>query len=374
MFRITCVLTILLAYSSIAFAQKVGDTVIVIRQCDIKSGNVVSDTVTAGMEFTVQKVNGKWLWVSRGHAGWIDSANTIPLEKAVAYFTDELRNNPTADAYASRGNVWRQKKEYDIAIADYSEAIRLNPTADWIYNNRGNCWLDKREWEKAIADFNESLRLKNDGSGETAITYNNRGLAWAKKKEYDKAIEDLSEAIRISPDYESPYGIRSVIYTIRGQYKEAMDDINVSIRLDKANAATYTRRATIWRKQGEYDKAIDDLSIAIQLNPKSDNAYNKSAWLRATCPDAKYRDGTKAVKNATTACELTEWKNYTYIGTLAAAYAENGDFDKAVEWQEKASKMYNDEEKKKWGMLLDLYKSGKPYRDEEKPSTPTTPD
>ena len=76
----------------------------------------------------------------------------------------------------------------------------------------------------------------------------------------------------------------------------------------------------------------------------------------ATCPDAKHRDGRKAVELATRACELNE-----------ADYAEAGDFDKAVEWQEKANKLYSDaDDRKKGEDRLKLYQQRKPYREEDK--------
>ena len=63
----------------------------------------------------------------------------------------------------------------------------------------------------------------------------------------------------------------------------------------------------------------------------------------ATCPEAKYRDGGKAVESATRACELTKWKSSEFLNTLAAAYAESGDFDAAVTWQTRAIGFLRDE-------------------------------
>ena len=63
----------------------------------------------------------------------------------------------------------------------------------------------------------------------------------------------------------------------------------------------------------------------------------------AACPEAKYRDGRKAVESATRACELTEWKRSEFLDTLAAAYAESGDFDAAVTWQMRAIGFLTDE-------------------------------
>jgi tetratricopeptide (TPR) repeat protein len=157
-----------------------------------------------------------------------------------------------------------------------------------------------------------------------------RGIAWKAKKEYDKAIADFNEAIRLDPK----------------------------------DALAYYNRGVVWGDKKEYDRAIADFNEAIRLDPKDALAYGSRAWIWATCPDPKHRDGKRAVESATRACDLSDWKAAYALGTLAAAYAESGDFAKAVEYQEKAHKLYSDEDKKKWGKLLDLYKAKKPHRDQ----------
>ena len=113
----------------------------------------------------------------------------------------------------------------------------------------------------------------------------------------------------------------------------------------------------------EYDSAIADFVEAIRLDPRSAEAYNVRAWVWATCPDAKYRDGTRAVESATRSCELSGWKDANDIDTLAAACAEAGDFDAAVKWQTKANALYADAEDKATGQeRLKLYRERKPYR------------
>ena len=92
-------------------------------------------------------------------------------------------------------------------------------------------------------------------------------------------------------------------------------------------------------------------------------ALNGRAWLRATCPDETYRDGAKAIEDATKACELTGWNDLYCLDTLAAAFAEAGQFDKAVECQEKAIELAPDDEKEDLGTRHKLYQERQPYRD-----------
>ena len=96
----------------------------------------------------------------------------------------------------------------------------------------------------------------------------------------------------------------------------------------------------------------------------ADGAYNSCAWIWATCPESKYRDGKKAVESATKACELTKWKDAFTVGTLAAAHAEAGDFVSAVKWQIKANELYADAQDMRKGQdRLKLYQERKPYRE-----------
>jgi hypothetical protein len=86
----------------------------------------------------------------------------------------------------------------------------------------------------------------------------------------------------------------------------------------------------------------------------------------ATCPDERQRDGKRAVVMATKACTISGWKDPYLIDTLAAAYAESGDFEAAIRWQTKALEMLSrDEQAVQAGrQRLELYRENKPYREE----------
>ena len=319
--------------------------------------------------YRVEHVNGPWIWLqaeTEGAAGWIQAAEVIPFDQAIDYYTAQIRaNSADSNAYTSRGHLWKDRKEFDIAIADYNEAIRLDPGSEVGWYCRGIAWGNKKEYEKAIVDFGEAIRL----DPKYALAYNNRGIAWGNKKEYDKAITDYSEAIRLDPKYALAYNNRGIAWGNKKEYDKAITDYSEAIRLDPKYALAYNNRGIAWGNKKEYDKAITDYSEAIRLDPKYALAYNGRAWLWATCPDAKYRDGKRAIESATKACELGDWKVANDIDTLGAAYAEAGDFATAVEWQTKAIALVTDEKKKDdFRNRLKLYEAKTPYRD-----VPTTP-
>ena len=114
---------------------------------------------------------------------------------------------------------------------------------------------------------------------------------------------------------------------------------------------------------GRYAEALESLEAGLESNP--DNAYlhNNKAWLLATCPDDAVRDGELAIEHATEACELTAWNNFAYVDTLAAAYAESGDFESAVKWQEEAIALAPDGYHSEFRKRLRLFKAGKAYRE-----------
>jgi tetratricopeptide (TPR) repeat protein len=118
---------------------------------------------------------------------------------------------------------------------------------------------------------------------------------------------------------------------------------------------------------GQFTNAVNICREAIISNPNDDWSYNLLAWIEATCPDSSVRDGKDAITAATKACELTHWSQWSWIDTLAAAYAESGDFQRAIQYQEMALRIGNPPSSELQAMRerLALYKQSQPYREKQ---------
>src|SRR5579872_1001954 len=260
---------ILLGGSS-ALAQKVGDRIVVTAAAaPLKLENDIVGTVPKGSILTVRELNRDWFWVIFSGAkgttkGWIKRPDVIPFENALDFFNDELRRSPTAELSTIRGTIWDEKHEYDKAIADFDEAIRLDPQSSTAFRRRGHVWTDKQEYEKAIADFDEAVRLDpNDARG-----YFGRGRVWFEKKAPEKALADLTEAIRLDPLCPTTFLRRGRVWSDMAEYGKAIADCNEAIRLDPRQALAYSNRGYVWYSKGDYDRAIPDYSAALRLDPK----------------------------------------------------------------------------------------------------------
>ena len=237
-------------------------------------------------------------------------------ERAIAACNRAIAKSPRdASLQLGRGLQWIQAENYDRAIADLTEGLRLAPKKlPEAYNIRGSAWKIKGELDKAIADFTEAIRL----NPKYASAYESRGSAWVDKEDYDRAIADFTQAIRINPKYVSAYSGRGRAWAEKGDYDRAIADLNEALRYDPQHKRAYFRRGMAWSEKGDVDKAIADYSEAIRIDPKYDAAYynrglelEKKQQLREALNDfirfselePSDADGPRAVKRLTAALD-----------------------------------------------------------------------
>ena len=188
---------------------------------------------------------------------------------AIADFTAAIRLDPNSpSALWERGRAYLGNGSFDRAIADFNEVIRLDPNDAGAYNSRGNAYNSKGDIDRAIADFTAAIRLDPN----LAFPYNNRGIAYVQKNDIDRAIADFTAAIRIDPNYALSHYNRGNAYHIKGDVDRAIADFNEAIRL-APEAGTYNNRGNAYRAKGDVDRAIADYTEAIRLAPNYVDAY-----------------------------------------------------------------------------------------------------
>jgi len=272
---------------------------------------------------------------------------------AIADYTDAIRQKPNvAEYYMKRAYAYNIKKDYDRAISDYSEVLRLGPTTEtevykgngytigkvddysvMVYNNRGIMYIEKGNYDRAISDFNELIRLNPN----EAATYNNRGVAYYKKEVYERAIADYTEAIRLNPNYAEAYKNRGLAsysyqrelndgYTIlyKGYYNEAISDFTQAIQLGLKDVGVYFFRGTAYSNEGHNDKAISDFNEVIRLDPNDTLAY----YQRGIAYNKK-GDYNKAISDFTQAIRFDPNEADSYSGR-GYAYRNKKDYKKAI--------------------------------------------
>ena len=385
-----------LAASSVAQGQTsawVGQTVVMKYPKPLMANGHIVDNGFAYRIYTVKNASGKQLLLNSGAvSGWIDAADVVARDGAVEFYTQEIRRNPSnVLAHNLRALSWHHQGEIDRAILDYNEAIRLDPTNAAPYNNRGTAFMRIKLYDNAIADFDHVIEMNQNDP----MPLNNRGTAWNQKKEYEKAIADFNAALRLDPKNVSAYCGRGDAWLHSGKNDLAAVDYSFAIGYDPTNPRVYNARGYVYKRNRDYEHALADFDEALRLDPKFGLAYknrgqtriirkeyeqaladlgesirfdpngeslNDKAWLLATSPDGKLRDGAQAVELATRACTLGNWTNAGWLDTLAAAYAEAGNFDKAIETQEKALKLATATLRGEFEARLALYREQKPYR------------
>ncbi|MEW6545205.1 MAG: tetratricopeptide repeat protein [Nitrospirota bacterium] len=197
----------------------------------------------------------------RGHA----YALKKQYDLAVADYDEAIRLDPNLErAVFGRGSAYFYKRQYERAIADFSRAIRLKPDKPESFHNRGTAYFNLEQLDPAIADFDQALRLAPDKADSWAY----RGRAYFHKKDYDRAIADLDQAIRLNPKDAASLTFRGKAYFGKKELERANEDFTQAIRLDPKHADAYAGRAGVSYRRNDYDQALQDLDEAIRLNPE----------------------------------------------------------------------------------------------------------
>lgn len=275
----------------------------------------------------------------------LNDGNVVPSDKLQlsftrAFFIDAKGNEVTRqnEPYGLKEHIFGagEKRVRSFKFASIGETVKVRPNQDALarlgFKSDPPPGFQVRELERHVAGYTPST----DSSANKSV-------------EREKQKQQLEA--------------RTLELFNTKKYKECIVELDRLLQIDATNAWGFRVRARAYENLGQYRTAVTDYEKSLSIKPDDDSANNSLAWLLATSTDSRVRDGKKAIQYATRACQLSEYKDGIILDTLAAAYAESGDFKKAVLWQTAAVEAISQDQKEDYSSRLRLYESEKPYRE-----------
>ena len=266
-------------------------------------------------------------------------------------------------AHNNLGNHLLEAGRFEEAIDHFRRAVDIMPECAEAHNNLGNALAKVGQSDEAIVHFHRALDFKPD----YATAYYNLGSVLADRGRPDEAIRCLRTALEIQPGHLKALNNLGNVLAATGRLGEAVACYRKAVEFEPAFATAHFNLSAALRQQGNFRDAVVHLREAARLTPTDVVVLNRLAWVLATCPDARVRNGAEAVALAQRAAQLSGGREPLTQNTLAAAYAEAGRFREAVQTAAAAvplaSAQRNNSLRDDLRARLRLYAAGSPCRD-----------
>ena len=301
---------------------------------------------------------------SLGTLTWRQAATYTDIE--TLWRTTLARNPECWMAQTNLGLVLLQKGEIDDGIVHYRSALQMQPDSWDAEYNLGTALLGKGQVDEAILHCEKAVAMRpTDPDAQVSL-----GDALFQKGRIDEAMAHYQKAITVHPDhFLARYSLGHALLE-KGELDSAIQVCRSALLLRPWDADCQTTLAIALEEKGNPAEAIQHYQNALEFAPQSISTLTNLAWLLATSQDASLRDGPKAVELAKQADRLVGGTNTLVLRTLAAAYAENGEFANAIRTAQSAMQLarMHGEDSLTTDLVqqIALYRLGMPYRDTPK--------
>ena len=188
-----------------------------------------------------------------------------------------VQGNQLADLFAARGRAYRAQADHDRAIADFDEAIRLDPARAFFLELRGNVWFERRDYQRAIADYDRALQV----NPKLIPARVGRASAHFARGDLDAAIADYQAAIELNPKAAVLYVQRGNAWRRKGDAAHAIADYSEALRIAPALLGAHVARGIALEATGDRNAARADYQAAIAAEARGEAADRAQATARA---------------------------------------------------------------------------------------------
>jgi tetratricopeptide (TPR) repeat protein len=279
-------------------------------------------------------------------------------DDAVAEYKKALWFKPMQEqTHIFLGIVLGKQKKYDEAIANYQAAIVIDPDSAVAENNLARIYHTQGQFDEAIEHYTAALKI----DPKLALAHNNLGILLLQKGSLADGTTQLREALRLNPTNAETQFNLALALNQQQQWSEAVELFTKTVGANSTDPKAHYEFATALAHTKKTREAMSQYASALLLQPDYPDALDGLAWILCTDVNPDFRNGTEAVKMAERACALTASKDAEKLKTLAAAYAEAGRFEEAVNTV-RAMMLTDAHQKPESELMLKLFQAAQPWR------------
>jgi len=293
------------------------------------------------------------------------------VDEAIAHYRRAVEITPRyAPIHNDLAKALAHQGQFAEALVHYRKALELDPDYLEAHNNLAKALVSQGQLDAAMVHYRRVVELQ---PGDAEAQYN-LAIVLAGRGRFDEAIARFQRVVEIAPDYAEGHNNLGAALQSRGRIDEALAQYRRALEIKPNYARVYYNIGTALAGRGRFGEAIAQFRRALEIQPDNADAQNNLAWLLATCPAASLRNGADAIQHAERANRLCGGRRVDVLNTLAAAYAEAGQFPRALATARQAVALATQQKHHAWADMLRsriaLYEAGKPFHQALPASTP----